>query len=150
MGLIQEIVDPTGTMSDMTLNSENISQIIDEMNRSSDQLDAITNSLNIINKGTTTLVLNAAALAVTANIPHGFGSAPIFVAFINRSDLPTLWYPLPYATSDGTGLVNLSCTATTDITNINFGIVRSASGAAITFIISYYILQQPAKIPTGV
>jgi hypothetical protein len=150
MGNIDGVIDPTSTMTDTDLNKENISQIIDEMNRNSDQLDAIANSLNIINKGTVTGVWGGVAgigSGLTISQAHGFGSAPIFVSFFNRSDLGTQWFPVPQWTFDNSGNLVDRCYAYSDAVNINFNYASQLNGSPITFIFSYYIIQQPAQVP---
>jgi len=149
MGILNPIIDPTGQLTQEEVNSQNLSQVIDEMNRNSDQLDAIANSMNIINKGSRTIVMGASSTSTSTQVAHGFGSAPIFLSFFNRSDQSTLWYAFPDVFTDGSGSVILAADSSTDAKNINFSFVRSATGSAITFIVSYYILQQPAQVPTG-
>lgn len=149
MGIIDSIIDPTGNLSDEEVNSQNLSQIIDEMNRNSDQLDAIANSINIINKGSQTLSMSTSDTSTSVQVTHGFGSAPIFLAFFNRSDQANAWYSFPNIVADGSGSVIFAANANTDSVNINFSFVRSTTGSPLVFIVSYYILQQPAQVPIG-
>lgn len=153
MGLINSFIDPTGDMSQVDVNSETLSQVIDEMNRNSDQLDAIANNLNIINKGTITATWTGTggiSAGVTVSTPHGFGSAPIFLGFASRSDIvPTVWYPVPQWTYDNSGNLLTRSYAYTDSVNVNFNFATTYNGSPIAITFSYYILQQPAQVPTG-
>lgn len=143
MGRIDSITDMTGTLDVMDLNAQNIQQIIDELNRNSDQLDSIAKGINIIGRGTTTSV-NHSAISVA----HGFSQAPIFVASFTRSDQPGVYYPIPSWFYDVAGNYQGRVYAYTDSQSIvltqDF---VAAAPATITF--SWYILQQPAQVPTG-
>ena len=148
MGIVNRVFDPTGSKSDMEINAENLSQLIDEMNRTSDQLDAITNSLNIINKNSRTASWDGSiGGGFTVSVPHGFGSAPIFVAYFNRSDQPNNWYPFPQWFYDNSGNTLSRAYAYTDSTNINLTFFSYVADGVVNFTVSYYILQQPAQLP---
>lgn len=151
MGRLDMIVDMTGKTNLLAMNEENISNIIDEMNRNSDQLDAIANNLNIIARGTLTGTWDGTAnhgVSLVQN--HGFSTPPIFVAQFTRSDQPGIYYPVPQWFYDSSGNFQGRAYAYTDATNINLSFLSVVNGSgAVTFNFSWYILQQPAQVPTG-
>lgn len=150
MGRLDYTTDLTGGMSPLQLNETNIRTVIDELNRNSDQLDAIANALNIVGRGSLSATWNGSAGSIiNLSQAHGFGTAPIFLATYNRSDEPGVYHMLPYWAYDTSGNYQSVTFAYTDSTNINFGFVSNINGSAVTFKFSWYILQQPAQVPTG-
>lgn len=143
MGRLDAFVDITGSMSPLDVNTENIQQIIDELNRNADQLDAISKGLNIIGQGSRTIGANTAS-----QVNHGFGSAPIFLCFFNRDDQPGIFYAASQWFYDNTGNYQGRVYAYTDATNINLTSTFVA-GAPTNVTFSWYFIQQPAQVPTG-
>lgn len=143
MGKLDSFTDFTGNSNQLDINIQNIQQIIDEMNRNSDQLDAIAKGLSIIGRGSVTIA--AGAISTTA---HGFGSAPIFMCFFSRNDQPGKYYQTSQWFYSDAGAYEGRVYAYTDGTNINLTSVFVAnSPATLTF--SWYFIQQPAQVPTG-
>lgn len=150
MGRLDEVVDMTGSSSQMDLNSQNIQQVIDELNRNSDQLDAIANGLNIIGRGSLSGTWDGTAGGqITLKQAHGFSQAPIFLASFTRSDMPGQFFPVPMWFYDTAGNYQSRVYDYTDATNINLTFVSAISGSPTTFVFSWYIIQQPAQVPTG-
>ncbi len=152
MGRLDQFADITGSMNQVDTNAQNIQQIIDEMNRNSDQLDAISNGLSIIGRNTLIGTWNGtggAGGSLTLQQNHGFQTAPIFMASFLRSDVPGVYYPVPQWFYDGSGSFQARTYSYTDATNIYFSFTSASNGSPITFTFSYYILQQPAQVPTG-
>lgn len=150
MGLLQPFVDMTGEMTGLQITERNISQIINEVNRNADQLDSLNNSLNIIGRGSASLFWDGTGeTAVTVNKNHGFNFAPVFLGFFVRSDQPDLSYPVPMWFYDNSGNFLNRIYGYTDSTNINFQFATAVSGSPLTFTFSWYIIQQPAQVPTG-
>lgn len=154
MGRLDAITDMTGRLNPMDLNAQNIANIIDEMNRNSDQLDSIANSLNIIGRGTLSGTwggTGGAGGSLIVSAAHGFAVAPIFLAFFTRADDATNGksYPVPQWFYDSAGSFVGRAYAYTDNTNIYFSYTAAANGSPIAFVCSYYLIQQPAQVPTG-
>lgn len=149
MGLIDAVTDMTGSMSQLDINTENISNIIDELNRNSDQLDSIGNSLNIISRGTLSGTWDGTTDVLQVQQNHGFATAPIFLASFTRSDMVGQYFPMPMWYYDNSGNFQARALAFTDNNNIYMQFVSVVTGAPVTFDFSFYIIQQPAQVPTG-
>ena len=150
MGRLDPITDPTGKLTDTQQNAVNIDNIINELNRNSDQLDAISNSLNIIGRGSISGTWTGQggignALSLSKN--HGFGSAPIFLASFTRSDQSGVHYPVPQWFFDDEGNFLSRATAFTDASIISFDYFQVSDGTPISLTFSWYIIQQPAQVP---
>lgn len=151
MGRIDAISDLMGTMSPLDINQQNISNIIDELNRNADQLDAIGKGLNIIGRGSKSGTWNGvgginSGLTMLQN--HGFQTSPIFIGFYTRSDIAGN-FPVPYWDFDNTGSLLSRAYAYTSVTDIVFNFAMTSNGAPINITFSWYIIQQPAQVPTG-
>lgn len=152
MGRLDEVVDMTGKMSQMDLNGQNITQMIDELNRNSDQLDAITNALNIIGKGSVSGTWNGVGgigAGLTLTPTHGFPQAPIFIAFYNRSDRPNQYYPVPNWEFDNAGSLLSRAYGLSQANTFLFNYAQTNNGPILTITFSWYAIQQPALVPTG-
>lgn len=152
MGRLDEVVDMTGKMNQMDLNGKNITQMIDELNRNSDQLDAITNALNIVGKGSTSGTWNGVGginSGLTLQVNHGLSFAPIWIGFFTRSDIPGQYFPVPNWEYDNAGSLLGRAYGYTTSSVLVFNFARTNNGAPITVSLSYYLIQQPAQVPTG-
>lgn len=150
MGRLDAITDMTGKMSSLDMNAQNIGNIIDELNRNSDQLDAIANTLNIIGKGTLSMNWDGSSGFVnTVSQTHGFTVPPLFMASFTRSDQPGIYYPVPMWFYDGAGNFQQRIYGYTDSSKIFFQLATASAGATLTYTFSWYIIQQPAQVPTG-
>jgi len=152
MGRLDTITDMTGDMDAVQVNAANIDNIINELNRNSDQLDAISNSLNIIGRGSISGTWQGQGginNALTLSSNHGFGSAPIFLGSFTRSDQSGTFYPTPQWFFDNTRNFIARAVAFTDSQNISFSYFQVSNGPQIILTFSWYIIQQPAQVPTG-
>lgn len=150
MGRLDAFTDMTGQMNQVDLNKQNIQQIIDELNRNSDQLDSLNKGLNIIAKNTLAGTWDGTGginSGLTLSAVHGFSQAPIFLASFTRSDRAGLVYPVPQWFYGGGGAFESRAYSYTDQANIFFNFASVAGGAPINFVFSYYIIQQPAQVP---
>lgn len=152
MGRVFSVKDFTGGMSPDELNAENIRQLSEELNRNSDQLDAIANGLNIIGRGSKTATWDGTGGlggGIQVLRPHGFTVAPIFMATYVRSDDPTNWYPAPNWTFDSAGALVSRVYCSTDATYLFLSFDSVLPGTPVDFTFSWYLLQQPAQLPSS-
>lgn len=157
MGRIDQTVDMTGKLNLMDMNQQNIEQLIDELNRNSDQLDSL-------NKGLAVGVKNSIPAPLigntyTASVSVGSTNPSSFLAFMSRSDQPGIYFAMPYFLTVGFPITGLQMAAYAQIQSgiagaaatINFsGSVSNAylpsAPASVTFY--YYLFNQPAN-PSG-
>lgn len=150
MGRLDSVSDVTGRLTPLDLNAVNIENIINELNRNSDQLDAIANSLSIIGRGTLTGTWDGTAGGtVILSAAHGLTLAPIFISTFKRSDQPGVFYPGAHWFYNGAGTLTAEAFTQTDTSNITFEFIGHTAGSPATITFSYYIIQQPAQVPTG-
>lgn len=151
MGILSAYVDPTGEKSTSEVNAENISQIIDELNRSSDQLDSLANQLSISTPGHVTLPISGSNSSQQTTVSLGSTAPFAFIAYMVRSDAPSNYYLVPYFLAQGAPASTMAMLAYAQLTSgstpqLLFD-VEVASGyappASVTFY--YYILNQPAN-----
>lgn len=153
MGLLSMFTDPTGKMSQSEINSQTISQLIDEMNRNQDQLDSLSSGMAISQYNTITL---NTATQTQVQADTGFNtntsSGVTFLAFVSRSDVAGAFYQLPYFVTTGGSPTNLSLSIYAQLGPIfpNPEIYLTFSVAAVagyvlpaTFTFYYFILNQP-------
>lgn len=151
MGRYDAITDMTGTMSPLEVNQENISGLIDELNRNADQLDGLTNSLAIIGRGSSLGTWNGTGginAGLTLIITHGLPEAPIFMGFYTRSDKSGV-FTVPYWDFDNSGNLLSRAYALSTVNNIIFNFAMVSNGSPINITFSWYAIQQPAIVPTG-
>lgn len=151
MGRVNLATDLTGQLSDTELNTQNIGNIIDELNRNSDQLDSLSQNLTIIayNALPVTWPGTGGGLPTSVSDTIKTGAASSFLAFYNRSDIPNQLFSVPNIHYDNSG--NISCIVTgstfvSGVASIGFEIEFLSNGSPITFNFYYYILQQPTNI----
>lgn len=152
MGKLSTFIDVTGKMDDIKINAENIKNIIDEFNRSSDQLDALSaNRLKIITKGTVSIVYDGTAFFFQqTDIPiNSSGISYSFLAFFTRSDLPGKLFMVPQYifVPASAGKLILEVLAFTQ--NDTFSVFLQGhqdTGTPATYTFYYFIIQQPANI----
>lgn len=154
MGRLDTFADMTGSMNQVDINEQNILQVIDELNRNADQLDAVANALSIIGRGSVNGTWSGNGgtgnlLSLTAT--HGFQTAPIFMASFTRSDMPNQWFNIPQWFYDNSGNLAGRAYAYTDAQNINFNFIGNNASpvSPVNMTFSWYIIQQPAQVPTG-
>lgn len=161
MGDLSSFVDITGNLSQDDINSENISNIIDEVNRNSDQLDSINNVLSVIAYGS--LVYNWDGSGSGASPTVGQLIAPVessasfidMTYFSRSTDTPIQYLATPYTqaaeNANGDSVVTKIFLAGSNSTtgqyeiNLNF----YATGTPTVFTFYYTILQQPANAPAA-
>jgi hypothetical protein len=147
MGSLQLITDMTGTASPVDLNAQNISNVIDEFNRSQDLLDALNTTPKIISKGSGTITWDGTSFKFPSFVTTiNAGTQFIFLGYYSRSDLPNNLYSVPDLVIDGLGNVIYEMQAFTVGNQLQFDLSTYAAASPITFTVYYFILQQPANI----
>lgn len=150
MGRLDLFSDITDSMNPLEVNSSNIMQIIDELNRNSDQLDALTKTLSISNPGK--IILPITGDSQTASASLGQVVAFSFIGFLVRSDQPTKYYMVPYVLTEGVPVTAFDMVVTANLINnggqisisIDAEIATTYLASAPTSITFYYfILNQP-------
>lgn len=157
MGRIDNVVDVTGGQNLTQMNAENIRQIIEELNRNSDQLDALSKNLAISTKGQ--VVAPLVGNSYQATVTLGSGNPSSFLVFMSRPDLPGQYFAMPYFQTVGFPIsgLNMACGASLSpgiagsSTTLNMGgsvsnAYLGSAPASITFY--YYVFNQPAN-PSG-
>lgn len=157
MGSLEEFTDITGQMSQDEINQENISNIIDELNRNSDQLDSLNNVLSIIAYGT--LIYNwtgtGSGASPTIDVlvaPESSSANFIGLAYFTRSsDITPLYYQMPFteiAVNGGGDTVvtkEFSLNSNSSTGQLEVTVNFFATGSAENFTFYYILLQQPAS-----
>jgi hypothetical protein len=147
MGLISSFTDATGAMSDTEVNGQNIDNIIEELNRNSDQLDSLSNNLSIAASSNQQFNWNGSptAIGVTANLPTT--AVNTFYAFYTRSDLPNNLYSVPDYQFTNAGALIYSVTVFTggEGGGINFEFDFVQSGTPAIYTVYYFLLNQPVS-----
>lgn len=144
MGRIDLTDDFTGDLSPTELNAQDIENIIAELNRNSNQLDAVQNNLAIVTRGKTSLTTPAGVGDLFVDVNHGLGFPPAVMAFYTLSSDPNTVYQLPSFVLDGSGNFLYSVLFTSTNNNLRFEV--NGTLPAITFNFSYYLLKQPANL----
>lgn len=86
MGDVQSVTDLTGTMSQTDINSENISNIIDELNRLEDSLGVIGQTFaisTILNVSYTVTDEDISNNYINISFPHGLSFVPIVTGSVS-------------------------------------------------------------------
>lgn len=146
MGRLDAFTDMTGKMNQMDVNTQNIQQILDEMNRNSDQLDALNNNLSVVSSGKVSVASTGVPIAPVV-VNHGLGFPPAVLAFYTLStESNSIVHQLPAYILDGSGnfLYYVIFYATTN--NLEFDFFFNGAGPTTTFNFSYYLLKQPANL----
>lgn len=144
MGRLDPYIDITGKLNPFEVNAENINNIVDELNRNSDQLDSVQNNLAIVSRGSTLITASGGFSDISVNINHGLGFPPAVLAFYTLSTSSTVVHQLPNFVLDGSGNYLYSVTFTTTTNNLQFQVLGTVP--AVTFNFSYYLLKQPANL----
>lgn len=158
MTQLQQFTDMTGTLSKAEINTQNLNNIVSELNRTSDQLDSLNQTLNIVAYGTLTYSWDGTGSGATplqSVLQTGVQSSGNFIgmSYLSRDvDSPTLYVNLPYFRS----MVNANGDAVLDklfIPQVNsasgiYQIVLNfyAPGTPIKYTFYYFIFQQPSSI----
>lgn len=154
MGTLQEYIDPTGNLGQDQLNQKNISNIIDELNRTGDQLDSLSNNLSILAYGSLSYVWNGTGSADSSVNPIIDASITVSTAFVvlifmQRSDIPNQVYQLPYydgiTNPNGDPVISKTLFGGADLSRQQIYVNQTfyANGAPATFTYNYYVIQQP-------
>jgi hypothetical protein len=111
MGLLSPYQDMTGTMSPTEINAENIQQLINEANRSSDQLNTLTSAFNVVAYGshTTTVVTVPPVSNDLSNqfkFSHNLGYIPSYLCYIPGQADSTSTPPSGFSKTYYVALVN--------------------------------------------
>lgn len=158
MGNLQQFVDMTGRMSQQDINAENISNIIDELNRTSDSVDSINQTLSIVAYGTLEYSWDgtgSGASPLQAVIQTGIQTSGNFIglSYLSRSvDNPTLYINTPYirsfTNSNGDTVVDKYFYAEVDSDNGIYQITLNFynSGSPIDYTFYYFLFQQPSNL----
>lgn len=150
MGRLDVFSDMSGKLGQLEVNKQNIQQLIDELNRNSDQLDSLTKSLGISNPGKLTLAISGNSQTTSASL--GQVSAFSFIGFLTRSDQPNNYYMIPYVLTEGVPvtafdmvvLASLSSSAGRVSINLDAEVATTYLGSApVSVTLYYFILNQP-------
>lgn len=157
MGSLEEFTDITGQMSQDEINQENISNIIDELNRNSDELDSLNNVLSIIAYGTLTYNWDGTGSGNiptedTLIVPETSAANFIGLCYFSRSsDAEPIYYQMPFtgvaANANGDAVITKNFLVNANSTSGQFEIpIRFyATNNPETFTFYYILLQQPAN-----
>lgn len=158
MGQIQDFVDMTGKMNQAQINAQNIENIVQEVNRNSDQLDALNNVLSVIGYGSLTYNWDGSgssasptSAALTAPIKTGGANFIIFVYMSRNTDNPTQYFTMPYQQigNNGNGdtvvLKDFVHITQADTGQLFIEVAFYASGSPINYTFNYIIIQQPSN-----
>lgn len=151
MGRLDAFTDMTGSMSQQEINGQNIEQIIDELNRAADQVDALSNSISIVNRNNVTVPLSGNTYNASVNIQTSVASS--FLAYMSRSDQPGNYFVLPYFATSGVPVSALQMAVSASLQSaagnqvmLNIqGVVGAGYAAPSSITVYYYILSQPAN-----
>lgn len=86
MGDLQSVTDLTGTMSQTDINSQNISNIIDELNRLEDSLGVLGQTFSIstiLNESYTVTNTDIENNYINLSFPHGLSFVPIVTGSVS-------------------------------------------------------------------
>lgn len=161
MGNISSIVDIVGNMSQDDVNAANIDNIIDELNRNSDQLDALNNVLSVIAYGS--LVFNwdgsgSGVTPTTATLIAPIESTAAFIDFtyLTRStDVTPINHATPFteAAQNGNGDTVITkyfvAGSNSDTGQYEISLEFFATGTPEIFTFFYTIVQQPANVQSS-
>lgn len=157
MGNIEQFSDMTGTMSDAEINAENISNIIDELNRTSDQLDSLNSVLAVIAYGSLDYEWDGTGSPGSPNgaqlvVPVTSAANFIGFCYMQRSSDPTKYYSMPYteyvenANNDTVTAKFFIAFAENELGQFVIQLDFFNSGSAEAFTFYYTIIQQPANV----
>lgn len=160
MSNLEQFNDMTGMMSQDDINAENISNIIDELNRTSDSLDSLNQTLSIVAYGTLTYSWDGSgsgATPTTATLQTGIATQGNFIglSYMSRDiDNPTIYVNMPYFRSieNANGdsvmdkLFQASVNSDSGIYEIDLNFF--ASGSPIDYTFYYILFQQPSNLPS--
>lgn len=162
MSQIQNFTDVTGSMTQTQINAANIDNIIEEVNRNSDQLDALNNVLSVLAYGQLTYSWDGSgssatptATTLTANL-NTSGANFIVIVYMSRStDSPTQYFPLPYnqiaTNGNGDSVVTKTFWLVTeaDTGQLFINLQFFATGSPINYTFNYLIIQQPSNLSSS-
>lgn len=152
MGDLSRYVDPTGDLSKVEILDKDLDQIIEEINRNQDQLDALDSAIKIVARDQITTNYDAASHTYPLQIyNYGGGTVGSFLCFMKRSDQPDNLYPVPYYESAVVGAtleLRLEAYANSAQSALQFTGRASTSHpsppASLTFF--FYIFRQPTNV----
>jgi hypothetical protein len=112
VGSLNLFSDKSGLFSQSQVNGENIKSIIDELNRNSNQLDSVNNSLGILSSGQSVVNISAGTGSTTVSL--GTTAPASFICYMSRPDLPGRFFALPYVVNENppTPTIDMVVTAT--------------------------------------
>lgn len=158
MGKLAAYTDPTGKIDETELNDQNISNIINELNRNADKLDALNNTLSIIAYGSLTYTWDGSGSGATPTIkvltvPITSQAQYMGFVYMSRSiDNPPIYLALPYtqaitnASNDSvvSKIFNIGTNSLTGQFEIDLNFY--ATDTPITYTFYYIIVKQPTNI----
>lgn len=150
MGQIQRYVDPTGDMSMLQRHDQDIGQIMDELNRMGDQLDALNKSTKIIARDKVAVTVQAGQTFGTNSYTYGSGTIGSFICTVVSANDPDHSWPVPYHETqvNGSGVLDVLLIATASAANnvLTFNVrVGTSYTTPVTLTFYFYILEQPAN-----
>ena len=146
MGKIDNFMDLTGSMDQTEVNSTQITQMVDELNRSQDLLDSFTSNLKIIATGQVTDIWNGSAgVGNHIDIPINTGLGFTFLGYYSRSDIPGSLYSIPNYLYDNSGNIQFYVFNFSNQQNLTMQWYAYQAGTSFTWTFYYFILQQPTN-----
>lgn len=150
MAQVNRHVDITGDMNRDDVHSAEISSIVDELNRTSDNVESLLNNLSIAAYGTLTYIWdgtiqNNINLRTTLNSTGALSP----LVFVNRSDIPGSYYQLPFminiVNANGDPVIGTLFISGVDVTNSVFFVNLNfpSAGTPKTYTFYYYLISQP-------
>lgn len=161
MGTLDSFVDMTGQMSQDDINAENISNIIDELNRNSDQLDSLNNTLSVIAYGSLDYSWDGSGdpgtpTQATLFIPAQSSASFIGMTYFSRNtDDPIHYFAMPYTqgivNANGDSVMSKIFVAGSNSDNGQYEIDLNfyATGSPIDYTFYYILLQQPSNVTSN-
>lgn len=148
MGRLDYFSDSTGKMSQTDINSQDISNIVIEMNRNQDLLDALNNNLKIIARGSGTISWDGTSgVSVNLPVPVNANVQFTFLVYFTSSIVSNNHLQqTQYFNVDNSGNLIYIMTAASDATNLYISFQSYHTGTAQTFTYYYFIIQQPSII----
>jgi hypothetical protein len=152
MSQLNRQVDLSGQQDVLDMQSSEIGSIMDELNRTSDNLDALLNNLSIAGYGSLTYNWDGVSIGttpITQNATITSSGALFPIVFMNRSDQPNNLYSLPYIitlqNANNDAVMASYFYAGVNLTSQQFfvNLAFYATGAPKTYTFYYYLMTQP-------
>lgn len=155
MGQINRHRDVTGSMTPDEIHTAEISTIVDELNRTSDNVESLLNNLTVSAYGSMSYIWDGVTIGfnpVTVTAPITTTGAVFPIVFGVTSLVPNRAFALPAVTTgsnangDVVNLRTFSSYVKLDANTINIEAYFFAADTPRTYTFYYYLIQQPPNI----